>query len=341
MRRSTLLVFGAFAAAFVLPLALVWHFLVWTAWSVSLPGPVASGPLLVAGHVLISTRDGALLAYGAEDGDERWRAACGAAPQLEGVAAGEGLVACAGGARLSLFELGSGAQRFAQDAGTPIVALAVAADQVIAAQGDTLHARSAHDGATRWSTTPWPGRAVAALRVLEGALVVVGEGGVAALDVTGGAPRWHLDLGAPIAVAPELGDDLIFVLDAGTPPRVHALDLDGTLLWSGEGETPPVRLGDQAVDASGATLRARDARSGVPHWEKFGFETDWSAAPVMAGERVVVGFGNTLFGFALGGSQSFATIRHGTLGPRLAADARRVYYVEAVDTDQLVALDID
>ena len=339
MRRSTLLVFGAFAAAFALPLALAWHFLVWTAWNAPLSAPAVAGPLLVDGHVLVASSDGALLAFGADDGALRWRAGCGAAPPAEALAAGDGLVACAGGAQLKLFELATGAPRFSQDAGAAVFALALAGDQLIAAQGDALRSFSARDGAPGWSATPWPGRPIAALRVVDGAVLVVGAGGATALDVGSGAPRWQIDLGAPIAAAPEPAGDLIFLLDAGAPPRVHALDRGGALVWSGEGETAPVRLGEQAVDAAGATLRARDARTGQPHWEKLGFEDDWSAAPVRAGERVVVGFGHTLFGFSLGGRQSFATIRHGSVGPRLAADARRVYYVEGGNA--LVALDID
>ena len=338
MRRSTLLVFGAFAAAFALPLALAWHFLVWTAWSTPLPAPPAAGPLRAVDLVLFALPDGTLSALGAEDGRERWLARCGEPPAREGLSANGDAVACAGGAQVALFELDTGAQRFRRDATASALALTDAL--LVVAQGDALHAFAAQDGAPRWSAVPWPGRALAALRASEGSLLAVGEGGVAALDLENGALRWQLDLGAPIASAPEPSGDEVFLLDAGTPPRVHAVAAgSGLLLWSGEGETLPVRLGDAAVDAAGETLRARDAQSGVPYWEKMGFEEKWSAGPARAGERVVVGFGATLYGFGPGGSQAFTTMRRGALGARIAGDAQRVYYVE--DGKALVALDVD
>jgi outer membrane protein assembly factor BamB len=338
MRRSTLLVFGAFAAAFALPLALAWHFLVWTAWSAPLPAPAVAGPLLAADVVLIALEDGTLAALDAEDGRERWLARCGAPPAREGLSANGDAVACAGGGHVALFELDSGAQRFRKHA--PASSLALAGALLVVAAGDALHAFAAQDGAPRWSAVPWPGRELAALRASEGSLLAVGAGGVAALDLANGALRWQLDLGAPIASAPEPSGDEVFLLDAGTPPRVHAVAAgSGLLLWSGEGETPPVRLGDSAVDAAAETLRARDARSGTPYWEKVGFGERWSAGPARAGERVVVGFGDTLYGFRRGGSQSFTTIRRGAIGARLTGDERRVYYVENGAT--LVALDVD
>jgi outer membrane protein assembly factor BamB len=340
MRRSTLLVSGAFVAAFAVPLALSWHFLVWTAWSVPLAAPVAAGPLLAGDLLLVALADGTLLALGAEDGSLRWRGECGAPPAREALAASASDVACAGGGQFALFDAASGEARFRQDARMPVAAVAVADALLIATQGDRVEAFAAQDGAPRWSATPWPGREIAALRAVNGSLLAVGTGGAAALDLASGALRWQLDLGAPVASAPEPGDEEIFLLDAGTPPRVHAVARgSGLLLWSGEGETVPVRLGDVAVDASGETLRARDARSGAPIWEKMGFQSAWSAAPVRAGERVVAGFGNALFGFRLGGRAAFTTIRPGALGARLAGDAQRVYYVEGETS--LVALDVD
>jgi outer membrane protein assembly factor BamB len=332
-------VFGAFAAAFALPLALALHFLVWTAWRAPQTAPVTAGPLLAAGRVLVALADGALVSFAAEDGAERWRAACGAKVPAEGLAAGAGVVACVAGARASLFDADSGAPRFSRELGAALAAVSLAGESVAVAAGDAVHALSP-DGATRWSATPWSGREIAALRSEGGSLIAVGAGGVAALDLANGLLRWQIDLGAPVVAAPRFGDDAVFVLDAGTPPRVHALALgDGALRWSGEGETVPVQLGGEALDASAATLRARDARSGRPHWEKMGFEGAWSAAPVRAGGRVVVGFAHTLHGYTLAGESAFSTIRRGGVGPRLAGDDARVYYVE--DGSTLVALDAE
>jgi hypothetical protein len=113
----------------------------------------------------------------------------------------------------------------------------------------------------------------------------------------------------------------------------------GAVRWSGPGETTPIALGDAALDALGATLRARDLPSGAPRWEKLGFEAPWSVPPTRAGELALAAFGESLFAFHAGGVKRFVYPLRGRIGGRLAGDSTRVYFVE--NGTALVALDVD
>jgi outer membrane protein assembly factor BamB len=353
MRRSTLLLLCGLALAFGLPIAFALRSLVWMEWRVALEQPAVAGPLLAADRVLIGTRQGTLHAFATEDGSERWRARCGAPLGAEGIAARDPLVVCAGGGHLAVLDLATGGVRFEQDhPGASEALVALGEDLAVVAEGDTLRGVAPQDGAPRFHATPWPGRALTSLRVEGGVLLATsagraggeggsaGAGGVAALDATTGAVLWRKELSAPVEVAPERGEDLLFVLAASHPPQVFALDrTSGALRWSGPGETTPIALGDAALDALGATLRARDLSSGAPRWEKLGFEAPWSAPPTRSGDLALAAFGQSLFAFRTGGVKLFAYPLRGRIGPRLAGDSTRVYYVE--DGTALVALDVD
>lgn len=353
MRRRALLLLCALTLAFALPLAWALRSLVWMEWRVALEQPVVAGPLLGADRVLLASGEGTLHAFAAEDGALRWRARCGAPLGAESVAARDPLAICAGGGRLAALDLATGGLLFEQDLPRSSQAVvALAEDLLVVAQGDTLHGVAPQGGATRFRATPWPGRALSSLRV-EGGVVLatsalraggeggsVGAGGVAALDAATGALLWRRELDAPVEVAPERGEDLLFVLAASNPPQVFALErASGATRWSGPGETAPIAQGDAALDALGATLRARDLASGAPRWEKVGFEAPWSVPPTRLGDLVLVAFGHSLFAFRSGGLEVFVYPLRGRIGARLAGDAARVYYVE--DAATLVALDID
>ena len=353
MRRSTLWLLGGLALAFGLPIAFALRSLVWMEWRVALEQPAVAGPLLAAGQVLVASREGTLRAFSSEDGSERWRARCAAPLGAESLAAREPLAVCAGAGRLAVLHLATGGLHFEQElpAAPDEAVVALSEALVLVAQGDTLRGVDAEDGALRFRATPWPGRRLTSLRVEDGLLLATGAlraggegasagaGGVAALDATTGSVRWLRELSAPVEIATERGGDLIFALGAANPPQVFALEREsGALRWSGPGETAPIALGEVAIDAQGATLRARDLASGAPRWEKVGFEAPWSAPPTRAGELALAAFGPSLFAFRTGGVKVFVYPLRGSIS-RPTGDAARVYYVEGGTS--LVALDVD
>ncbi|GAA0823647.1 PQQ-binding-like beta-propeller repeat protein [Streptosporangium amethystogenes subsp. fukuiense] len=158
----------------------------------------------------------------------------------------------------------------------------------------------------RWRhQLPGPGQR-AAVRVAEDLVLsaVVDEdraaGGVDAIDLACGSLRWRTALRSAVKGTPAVHADVVIAVEVSGD--VVGLDLaDGTERWRTTSPdplrrfafTPPVVAGDLVIVGDLAHLRALDARTGEPRWERVDLAPHinlvGNAAPVVSGDLVHVG----------------------------------------------------
>lgn len=125
-------------------------------------------------------------------------------------------------------------------------------------------------------------------------------GGVEALDLATGAPRWRSALASSVKGAPVVHGATVIAVDASGD--TVGLDLaDGTQRWRVPSPDPlrlfafadPTLAGDAVIVGDLSHLRALDAATGALRWERRDLSPYQSivghAAPVLAGDVLVVG----------------------------------------------------
>ncbi|WP_157971556.1 outer membrane protein assembly factor BamB family protein [Halorussus litoreus] len=245
-------------------------------WRVELTYDLSSAEPTVAGEtVVVSTNTGALYAFDAETGDERWRYTTDGS--INGSAAiADGTVYVADAAsKLHAVALESGTAAWTADlaGGTginsPVVAngtVFVGTREIFDGDEAAVQAFDAETGDERW-TTPVEGEGATGAAV-ESGTVYVGytDGGLAALDAADGTENWRADT-AEIAYPPTVADGTVFV--ATDDAAVRAFDVaDGRSLWStGDSGTGSPAVADGRVFAPANTeLSCYDPVDGTELW---------------------------------------------------------------------------
>jgi outer membrane protein assembly factor BamB len=231
------------------------------AWRTSVPGGLATGPVVADGVVIGLGRD-RIVALDARSGESLWEA-----------------------------------ERSTGRTGSP----AVSGGLVIHASGAESHSavigRSLEDGREHWRV--FSGSSVRAGLVAEGKRVYAAtvEGEVLALDVVDGEEAWRLDLDGAVEAAPAVSEGLLVVVleqrSAGTSAVVGVDAETGEEEWrftslpSGAGATPPsVADGAAYVGAADARVHALDLDTGAERWSTRTQSTFVLPPPVFTGSQV-------------------------------------------------------
>jgi outer membrane protein assembly factor BamB len=178
------------------------------------------------------------------------------------------------------------------------------------------------------------------------------DGRVQAVDTESGRRQWRVDLDAPLAGGPAVGQDRVLV--GSLDGRLFALDADtGERIWT-------VRIGGEilaapAVSGSYVVVKSTDGRvrglslsDGGELWSRSesveGLVTRGDASPIIRGSRVFVGFANgQVRGVGLRSGEALWSVAVGLraggneleriadIAPHLAADTQTVYAASAAN----------
>lgn len=156
-------------------------------------------------------------------------------------------------------------QRWAVDLDSPASEVAIVDDTVLVVMQSTLRGYALATGEPRWELELPDGRAQDLLADDARAYVVLGAGGVVAVDGADGVLAWHAPAPATAAVRAEPG----LVVSDGSSVRGLGLD-DGRLRWEHHGPaTVASGRAAEVVLASGPrSVRGLDAASGRTRWER-------------------------------------------------------------------------
>lgn len=253
-----------------------------------------------------TTGDGAVHAFAAGTGQERWRVAIGGTMvELVAVGAGQAYVATAGhDEALHALELASGDVVWRHETATwwPPGGAVVAGDTLYTTVWDgTTLALDAATGHERWRAAT-PGESPKAPAVADD-VVVVGtdtQGHLYGLDRATGEERWRQQLAGGIPAAPtvEAGNVYVTAYGGTDDGRLVALDaasgvarweaaLPGSVLGGAAAGAGAVYAGSGSIDTATGTLQAFDTATGAPRWS---VTTDGSVyhTPVVADGLVLV-----------------------------------------------------
>jgi outer membrane protein assembly factor BamB len=260
----------------VIPVVLlaVAGYLVWDSRTDSFTGPA---PTVSASASCGGDAPGALLAFDAATGQQRWSARVG---ETFSLATTSGAVASLGTDRLRVLDARTGRARWCRSDTDATHALSTASGAVVVTDFPNVVAREASDGSQRWSL-----RSRADLLTSDGQTVVLGFGSDAGSMVTGidgrtAAQRWHYRLPATEFSAYELPPlfhggrpDLTFVHDGvgvvAAGPGQKPIRWQATVLRP-IGIHGDVLLGGSLEPTGGVltrfALEARDAATGAIRW---------------------------------------------------------------------------
>lgn len=269
-------------------------------------------PVVADGDLYVGSFDGtaAFVCLDAATGDEQWRTDLGDGghvrfPDSAAAIAGD-LVLAPFGERLFAFDRETGAiqwdAQFEAELNAPVVADGTG--YVTLTDSGSVVAFDPTTGDTHWrhDVRHWCHRPVA---VADGVVYAVAnreddQGRLVALDTATGDERWRYASSQPLAGAPAVGDDAIFVGDAR---GVHAVTTDGNRRWRFQGRpikehewhnwslggsSPAIANGTVYVGAADERVYAVDADSGEQQWA-FWTWNNVTGAPVVTPDTVYVG----------------------------------------------------
>jgi outer membrane protein assembly factor BamB len=266
-------------------------------------------PRLVSDTIYAADIDGRVRAIDATSGRVQWDRRL-ARPITGGVGYGEGLVLLGTpGGQVIALDARDGTDAWeAQVSSEVLVAPAAADGRVVVRSVDgRVHGLSSANGAARWeyrqdvpSLTLRGGSRPVAVR--GGVLIGLPDGRLAALDLASGAPLWEVNVEFPsgrseiermvdIVAEPLVVQSVLYV--AAFQGRLVALTLsDQRILWSRNVSTHQDMAvgGDRLfVTVEGGAVIGLDRSSGQLLWEQAGLLRRGVSAPVVIGERVLVG----------------------------------------------------
>ena len=195
------------------------------AWTVDLPAPPTTSPLLTPDFVIAAHLPGVVAAYHRTDGRLAWRVEL----ETEGPLATDGpLLYVPVGDSLHALTLVDGAAAWTVSIGTQANPLVAKDGWLLTVDGQALSARRSTDGVPIWTVDAGPQRESS---VIAGDMLVtpVADGRLVARDLLTGGIRWQRPLGgAPGAVA-VIGDDVL----AGASDRsLYCVDAaNGRIDW--------------------------------------------------------------------------------------------------------------
>jgi hypothetical protein len=195
------------------------------AWTVDLPAPPTTSPLLTPDFVIAAHLPGIVAAYHRVDGRLAWRVEL----ENEGPLAADGaLLYVPVGDALHALTLADGSAAWTVSVGTQATPLVAKDGWLLTGDGQALSARRAIDGVPIWTVDAGPQRESS---VIAGDMLVtpVADGRLVARDLLTGRVRWERPLGgAPGAVA-VIGDD---VLVGASDQRFYCVDAaNGRIDW--------------------------------------------------------------------------------------------------------------
>lgn len=292
-------------------------------WHYREPGSnvdVTGAPLAVGELLVFGTANGGLVAVDRATHAARWRFQAGGAIVGAPVAAGGVLYVGANDRKLYALDLVSGAFRWAFAARDAISASpAVAGDTVYVGSEDrSLYALAAADGSERWRFTA--GDAIVTTPRLAGGALFFGadDGVLYALDAATGAPRWAFSADDAITAAPLVRDGVVYVgAHDGTlyALRADSAEREGELLWAYDADEAIANslalAGDSIYLATvDGSLRAVDLQRGAERW-RAGDGIAFDGAPLVAGERVLIGRNSAILVFSVADGSALEPIQLG------------------------------
>ena len=200
-------------------------------WTVALPAPPASAPVIAGNRIFLSTLPGVLRVLALHDGRELWQQAINADQPV--VVEGERVYVAAGEA-IHALGVTDGALAWRAPTGVLTAPVLVKDGWIIAASAAKLFAIRASDGQVIWSLDSGPQRERAAI---SGDLLFVplASGFMRAHDLSTGAVRWERRLaGAP--AEPLIVGDRLYA--GATDKRFYRMKTQ-----DGENDWPPIRVG--------------------------------------------------------------------------------------------------
>jgi outer membrane protein assembly factor BamB len=257
------------------------------AWTVDLPAPPTTSPLLTTDLVIAAYLPGVVAAYHRVDGRLAWRVEL----ETEGPLAADGpLLYVPVGDTLHALTLTDGSPAWTVSIGTQAAPLVAKDGWLLTVDGRALSARRAIDGVPIWTVDAGPQREAS---VIAGDMLVtpVADGRLVARDLLTGAVRWERPLGGapgPVAV---IGDD---VLAGASDQRFYCVDAaNGRIEWHqrvgatirGRASADSERIFYAALDNQ---VHAVDRWDGARRWQApLNFRPLTGA--IAAGARVFVG----------------------------------------------------
>ncbi len=245
-------------------------------------------PSLVGELVVLPAGDG-LVAYGREDGEERWRVDLGGRPPRV-VAHRDSVVAGIAG-RTYAFDR-RGTERWRSDAGDR-----PAADGglVVVTDGDSLTALDGEDGERIWSTEVENG--VTETPVVHGGTVLAVDETDTLAAYSEGDLDWTVEGERPSG--PAIDDESVYLATRDDGLAAHDRE-SGEAGWRhpdervtdlvvSEGELYTVRIPRERAGEPTPLLEARSVESGTPRWER---EVPGERTPVVSEGTVYVGGGD-------------------------------------------------
>ena len=255
-------------------------------WSFEAGGPISSSPLVVAGRVIVGSRDSTLYCLDARTGEIEWRLAAGAGiGSSPREAAGTCFVGTYAGDLLAC-DLETGELRWrAATKGKIVSSPCVEAGRVMVGSYDrSIHAFDVETGEPVWRVATGSRVRASPERIADG-IVAVGstDGSVYALAVADGQLRWKRRTSSAILAA---------VAHDPTRHRVVAAGQDGSVLCldAGTGEVVwKAALGAERLVVIGTgqgRLHALDPETGEALWN-VDADRGFDARPLVRGDHLV------------------------------------------------------
>jgi outer membrane protein assembly factor BamB len=255
-------------------------------WSIAIGGRTSVPPLLGGAQVFAFLPPGAVAAFGADDGAERWRVELAAEYPLS---FDDGRVFVASGETMHAIDARSGDVTWRQPTGALTAPPLVFGGWVVTATASDVVARRASDGTAVWRQAHGP---LTRQPTIEGDTLYLplSDARVRAVDLTSGAPKWERRMsGAPSEIAALAGrvyvgsgDRYFYCLDAGDGEIEWRHRIGGALV--GRAAIDADRVYVAAVDN---VIRAYDRVDGALTWQ-VGMPFRPSAGPTLFGTALVV-----------------------------------------------------